>query len=44
MDHNQNDDSTEIEKAIGKTKRRTKARIIRSVCFNKKAEPEKTLS
>lgn len=40
MDDN-HDDSTEIEKAIGKTKRRTKARIIRSVWFNKEAESEK---
>lgn len=41
MDDNHNDDSTEIEKAIGKTKRRTKARIIRSVWFNEEAESEK---
>ena len=40
MDDN-HDDSTEIEKAIGKTKRRTKARKIRSVWFNKQAESEK---
>ena len=40
MDDN-HDDSTEIEKAIGKTKRRTKARKIRSVWFNKEAESEK---
>ena len=43
MDDN-HDDSTEIEKAIGKTKRRTKARKIRCVWFNKETESEKTLS
>lgn len=42
IDDNQNDDAAQADKATcSKTKRRTKARIIRSVWFNKESEPEK---
>ena len=46
IDHYQNDDddkddNDEIKKILGKTKKRKKARIIRSVWFNKQADPEK---
>lgn len=41
-DDNKNDDDDEHSKVTSsKIKRRTKARIIRSVWFNKEAEPEK---
>ena len=42
IDDNKNDDDDEHSKVTSsKIKRRTKARIIRSVWFNKEAEPEK---
>ena len=41
IDDNQNDDEIDDKTTCSKTKKRTKARIIRSVWFNKEAEPEK---
>ena len=41
VDHYQNDDDEESTENCSKTKKRSKARIIRSVWFNKEAEPEK---
>lgn len=42
IDDNQDDDDINNNKSnCGKTKKRTKARIIRSVWFNKESEPEK---
>ena len=41
VDHFHNDDNEGDEKEFSKAKKRNKARIIRSVWFNKEAEPEK---
>ena len=41
IDDNQNDDDEHSKVTSSKIKKRTKARIIRSVWFNKEAEPEK---
>lgn len=44
IDHYQNDDDEHNDDKLngsGKTKKRNKARIIRSVWFNKEADPEK---
>ena len=40
-DHNDDDDDEVSKKICSKTKKRTKARVIRSVWFNKETEPEK---
>jgi len=41
IDDHQNDDEIDDKTTCSKTKKRTKARIIQSVWFNKEAEPEK---
>ncbi|KXJ08992.1 hypothetical protein AC249_AIPGENE17524 [Exaiptasia diaphana] len=41
VDDNQNDDDYELQSNTGKSKKRNKARIIRSVWFNKESDPEK---